>query len=95
MELKKFFHILKSYNESNLPCTLLSNFSCLIASQNIAQAFFNMQEMFLRVCKLMFLTIPNIFCLSETMINESLNNLDQTNLQLIQGSIVKSLAKNY
>ena len=54
-----------------------------------------MKEMLLRACKLIFLTIPNIFSLSETRINESLNYLDQTNLQLIQGSIANSLAKNY
>ena len=64
-------------------------------SQNTAQEYFNMKEMFIRACKLIFLTIPNIFSLSGTIINESLNYLDQTNLQLIQGIVVyqKNLKK--
>ena len=40
-----------------------------------------MSEMLLRACPLILLTIPNI--LSETLINESLNHLEQTNIQLI------------
>ena len=67
-------------------------------SHKTVQKIFNMKEMFLRACKLIFFTIPNIFSsLSGTIINESLNYLDQTNLQLIQGIVVyqKIIKKQY